>query len=49
VDPDEQNDWEVRLHLTPAACRSQARVVLEFEGVCPVGGVPEETQVVADE
>jgi hypothetical protein len=43
VDPDEQNDWEVRLRLSPSACRAQARVVLEFDGVSPVGGAPDET------
>jgi superfamily II RNA helicase len=48
VDPDEQNDWEVRLRLSPSACRAQARVVLEFDGVSPVGGAPDETVAVSE-
>ncbi|MBM3872533.1 MAG: DUF3516 domain-containing protein [Verrucomicrobia bacterium] len=46
VDPDGQNDWEVRLRLSPAASRAQSRVVLEFDGVCPAGGAPEEAGAV---
>jgi hypothetical protein len=48
VDPDDQNDWEVRLRLAPAACRAQSRVVLEFDGVSPVGGAPDETPAVSE-
>jgi hypothetical protein len=48
VDPDEENDWEVRLRLAPSACRAQARVVLEFDGVSPVGGAPNETVAVSE-
>ncbi|MBL9205675.1 MAG: hypothetical protein JNN01_11355, partial [Opitutaceae bacterium] len=45
VDPSEANDWEVTFTIDLAASRTAARVVFQFVGVAPIGGMAEETEV----
>jgi hypothetical protein len=37
VDPEGMNDWEASFTIDLAACRQAARVVLQFDGVAPIG------------
>ena len=37
VDPDEVNDWELRLGVDLARSRTENRPVLRFDGVAPIG------------
>jgi hypothetical protein len=40
VDPDEWNDWSVRVEVDLAACDEKDEVVLIWAGVGPVAGMP---------
>ncbi|MFO1451729.1 MAG: DUF3516 domain-containing protein [Opitutaceae bacterium] len=46
VDPSEANDWEVTFTIDLAASRAAARVVFQFVGVAPIGGMAEETEII---
>lgn len=37
IDPEEQNDWEARFRISPAESRVQARPVVRFVEVAPIG------------